>query len=604
MSMFDGQARVAPEPVVRTHPNLWYRDFNPDFKIVEKPVHDKKQIRIVAIGAGASGLLVAYKAARQLSNVSFVVYEKSHDVGGTWLDNRYPGVEIDSPSHTYQWTFAPNPNWSRFMSPGHEVQQYLKNWAAENDVIKDVKLGHTVESAIWNEPEGVWEIKGSTENGLPFTDRAEIVFSCTGCLNNPKFPNVPGMDKFQGKVVHSARWPEDLDLTDKTVALVGGSGATGVQIVPAIQPIVKKLSVFLRSTFWAVPGTGAPHFTGPEMKNFAYLPEQLEALRTDPGLLRQYATDLEDDLSFVHSATHVGGEINQALEDLLHGGTIAAFGEKKAQEFLPGYGFGCRRSAPVHDFAHHLQSDNVETVRASLAGFTEHGIIDSNGTEREVDVVILATGFHPSVPIYDIVGRNERNLAAEIDSGKSYLSIMHDGFPNMFYLVSHNSPVNHGSFLPMAECYVRYAMKMVAHMQRTDIRAFSPSAAAVEEYYTWTHELMKRLTLSNPCHSWFKRGKDHGPVTAVYAGSRGHFYEIMKEPRYEDFDVVYCGSNRFAHFGNGFARAELTEGADRVWYLDELRKDHEAGKEAYEVVSIKTQQREHDTNILIPKAEP
>ena len=154
----------------------------------------------------------------------------------------------------------------------------------------------------------------------------------------------------------------------------------------------------------------------------------------------------------------------------------------------------------------------------------------------------------------------------------------------------------------MAECYVRYAMKIIAQMQRTDLRAFGPKIDAVEEYYVWTHELMKRLTLSNPCHSWFKRGKDHGPVTAVYAGSRGHFYETMKEPRYEDFDMVYNG-NRFAHFGNGFNKAELTEDADRVWYLEELRMDHEAGREAYEVVSIVPQQREHATSILVPKPE-
>jgi cation diffusion facilitator CzcD-associated flavoprotein CzcO len=211
MELFDRKSRALPKPIVREHPNTWYRDFNPEFSIVEKPLHDKKPIRIIIIGAGASGLLVAFKAARQLSNVTFVVYEKNEGVGGTWYENRYPGVEvsnpslirrqpvlfisarlqqaevcaqIDSPSHTYQWTFHRSAEWSRFMSAGQEVCDYLKNWADEANVLKDVKIGYNVESAIWNEAEGHWEVAGHTNSGAPFSDRAEIVFSCTGCLKS------------------------------------------------------------------------------------------------------------------------------------------------------------------------------------------------------------------------------------------------------------------------------------------------------------------------------------------------------------------------------------------------------------------------------------
>jgi hypothetical protein len=151
----------------------------------------------------------------------------------------------------------------------------------------------------------------------------------------------------------------------------------------------------------------------------------------------------------------------------------------------------------------------------------------------------------------------------------------------------------------MAECYVRYAFKVIAHMQRTNILSFSPKLDAIEEYYIWTHELMKRLTLSNPCYSWFKAGKEHGPVTAVYAGSRAHFYEAMKEPRYEDYDIKYEG-NRFSHYGNGFSAAEATPDANRVWYLDELRRDHAEGKDAYEIVTIRPLEQHYDTRMFVP----
>ena len=176
----DDGAEAAPKP----HPNEWYRNFNPPFTIAEQAIHTPRPLRLLIVGAGASGLLAAYKAARQLQNVTFVCYEKNDDVGGTWYENRYPGVEIDSPSHSYQWSFRPNPNWSAFMSPGAEIWRYLKDWAVESDILKDVKLGHRVESAVWNEAEGLWELKGRTTDGHDFSDRGQILISCNGALKS------------------------------------------------------------------------------------------------------------------------------------------------------------------------------------------------------------------------------------------------------------------------------------------------------------------------------------------------------------------------------------------------------------------------------------
>jgi cation diffusion facilitator CzcD-associated flavoprotein CzcO len=165
-----------------SHPNNWYRSFNPNFKIAEQPVHSRRPLRLIIIGAGACGLLAAYKAARQLIDVTFIVYEKNADVGGTWYENRYPGLEIDSPSHTYQWTFHRNPKWSKFQAAGSEVCKYLKDWAVEADILKDVKLGHRVESAVWNDDEAVWEIRGRTTAGEEFKDRGEIMICANGVL--------------------------------------------------------------------------------------------------------------------------------------------------------------------------------------------------------------------------------------------------------------------------------------------------------------------------------------------------------------------------------------------------------------------------------------
>ncbi|KAM0326086.1 hypothetical protein ACHAQA_006679 [Verticillium albo-atrum] len=290
-----------PEEIDK-HPNTWYRAFNPNFKIDEQPLHTRRPLRLIIIGAGACGLLAAYKATRQLKNVTFVVYEKNNDVGGTWYENRYPGLEIDSPSHTYQWTFHRNPKWSKFQAPGREVLEYLKEWAVEADILKDVKLGHQVESVVWDDDKGVWEVQGQTAAGETFTDRAEITICVNGGLNTPKMLNVPGIDMFKRPMFHTGAWPEDIDLGGKTVAVIGGAGASGIQLIPAIQPLVRKLIVYQRSKFWGIKGEKSK-FVGKAKQNFEYSEEQIHQFTKKPELAAQYQRDVEAEIGFLHEAT-------------------------------------------------------------------------------------------------------------------------------------------------------------------------------------------------------------------------------------------------------------------------------------------------------------
>jgi len=316
-------------------------------------------------------------------------------------------------------------------------------------------------------------------------------------------------------------------------------------------------------------------------------------------------------------------DLNEKLTSVSQYITIKAFGKDKAADFLPDFGFGCRRSSPVPEFAPRLLAPNVEIVKGAAVGFTETGIVDSNGDTKDVDVCICATSFQAFAPNFTITGRDGRDLGHQINTtGSSYLSIMNEGFPNLFCkwpiryassytktltwpttdIASMNAPVSHGSFLPILEWYVRYAFKIITHVQRTSLKTIVPSAAAQEDFYIWTHQLMKRLSLSEPCHSWFKNGLDHGPAVAVWAGSRAHFYEALKEPRFEDFEVTYRSSNRFEYLGNGFTRAEGTRGADRVWYLDLLREEEKQGVEAFDINPVRPKKKSADPEIVIPKA--
>ena len=186
----DSVPALSPRPELsstsssRPHENEWYRNFSPPtpYTITEKPLHTPRALRILIVGAGASGLNIAFKAARQLTNVSFAIYEKNADVGGTWLENRYPGCTCDIPSHSYQWSFHRSPEWSSYYSSSEEIWTYLKKWAVESGVAQEVRLGHRVKEARWREEEGVWELEGTREDGTVFRDRGEVLASCHGAL--------------------------------------------------------------------------------------------------------------------------------------------------------------------------------------------------------------------------------------------------------------------------------------------------------------------------------------------------------------------------------------------------------------------------------------
>ena len=272
-----------------------------------------------------------------------------------------------------------------------------------------------------------------------------------------------------------------------------------------------------------------------------------------------------------------------------------------ARHLVPEFALGCRRMTPGSDYLQSLTRNNVEVVMNSATSFTEDGIIDASGSETKAEVIICATGFETARPSYKIIGRDNRDLGEEWgEFPKAYMSIMSDGFPNLFCKYPHvtlfssritseltgfigpNGPGSHGSILPVIEWHTRYMFKVIIHMQRTCIKALSPKASACAELYAHTHELLKRTAWSTSCSSWFKNGKKHGPVTAIWPGSRMHWFESLKEPRYEDFDVEYTG-NRFGYLGNGYTSAELDPEANPVWYFDSLRHELDLGKKAYDV---------------------
>jgi cation diffusion facilitator CzcD-associated flavoprotein CzcO len=257
------------------HGNSWYnqRDFD-GYRITEAPLFTRRPLRVVCVGAGAAGLQLAYKASRGgLTDVALQIYERADDIGGTWLVNRYPGCACDIPSHSYQFAWARNPNWSAYYSPSAEIWDYLKDVAARHDLERYVRLRTAVTAAEWDDDAGQWCVRlldrSDGGEGVVREDRCDVLISATGILDSWKFPDIPGLDLFHGKLMHSARWDHSFEFNENIRVAVVGGGSSAVQIIPELQPKVKKLTAFLRSPVWVTTGFGAKH-AGPGGTNFKY----------------------------------------------------------------------------------------------------------------------------------------------------------------------------------------------------------------------------------------------------------------------------------------------------------------------------------------------
>lgn len=415
------------------HANEWYnQDFN-GYRITENPIFTKRQLRVVCVGAGAAGLQIAYKAERALQNIDLQIYEKNSDVGGTWLENRYPGCTCDIPSHSYQFTWNQNPKWTSFYSPAAEIWQYMKDTAVKFDLEKYVQFKTTVESATWDEESGHYHLKILRPEGGYADDWCDILISASGVLNSWKYPDIPGMDLFKGKLMHSAKWDTDYDLSGKTVAVIGG-GSSAVQIIPNIQPIVGKMYAFLRSPVWVTTGFGAKH-AGPGGTNFQYSTEQLDKFDKDEAALGSYGREVEGELNKRFNLMHLNSKDQETSRNLIAGIMRDKLdNEKLATKMIPSFALGCRRMTPGSGYLESLSSENVEVLHQSATRLTETGIVDDSGVEHHVDVVICATGFDTSfTPHFKLIGRKGANIKEQFgDFPVGYLGITAENFPNFF----------------------------------------------------------------------------------------------------------------------------------------------------------------------------
>ena len=456
----------------------------------------------LVIGAGFAGLCAAIKL-QQAGERDFVVIEKGGDVGGTWRDNTYPGAACDVPSQLYSFSFAPNPDWSMSFSPQPEILAYIKRVADESGTLDRFAFDTSVEDARWDDDTQRWTVRTT---GATYS--ARTVISGAGGLSAPKLPDIAGIDSFGGELFHSAEWDHDADLSGKRVAIIG-TGASAIQIVPAIQEKVGHLDVYQRTAPYVIPRND---------RSYGKL-ERL-ALAKVPGLQSLYRTG-----------------VYWAREGYVPGFTLAPKLALPAQKMAvaniakgikdptlrakvtPDYQIGCKRILISNTYYPALAADNCELVTDSIREITPTGIVTADGTARDVDVLIIATGFHTTeLPITEkITGRSGRPLAEKwSETGMSaYKGTAVADFPNLFFIVGPNTGLGHSSMVFMIESQVSYIVDAVHTMRRDGYGAVEVTEGAERAWSADIQRRMKRTVWSTGgCASWYL--DKHGNNTTLW----------------------------------------------------------------------------------------
>ncbi len=488
------------------------------------PVHT----RALIIGTGFSGLGMAI--ALQQQGVDFLILEKADDVGGTWRDNSYPGCACDVPSHLYSFSFEPKATWSKLFSPQPEILDYLKGVTDKYGLRRYIRFGSRAERAHWDDSEYRWHV--FTESGQEYV--TQFLISGAGALHIPRLPDIEGRDEFRGPAFHSAQWDHDVDLTGKRVAVIG-TGASAIQIVPDIVDEVAELQLYQRTPPWVVPRPNEP-FPGWLKTAFTVVPGLRLAVRSGiywwlEGL--GYAMTKRPSLLRVVDA--VGKwNIRRHVAD-----------KDLRRRLTPSYRAGCKRILYSPNYYQAVAKPQVELITDRITRITPAGIVTGDGTERPVDVIVFATGFHviDSYTYFDIKGPHGEDL---VDRWNREGLAAHRGIavadmPNLFFLLGPNTALGHTSVVIMIESQIRYVAQAIATVDKFGAQALAPSPAAQQRYNDeLQHALAGSVWNTGGCRSWYL--DEHGVNRTLWSGMTWQYWQATRSLKPAEYRFFGVGS--------------------------------------------------------------
>jgi cation diffusion facilitator CzcD-associated flavoprotein CzcO len=451
---------------------------------------------VVVIGAGMSGVCMGIKL-KQAGIEDFVILEKGTSVGGTWRENTYPGLTCDVPSHLYQYTFDKNAEWSHLFSPQPEIEGYFSGAAERFGIVPHIRFGEEVLEAVF---EGAaWRVKTSKGE---YT--ADFLVAASGVLHKPRMADIPGVDKFEGALFHSARWDHSVPLDGKRVAVVG-TGSTGVQIVSALQRRGIEVTLFQRTPQWVMPLPNPP--TGPVVRLL---------LRKVPFLDNVFYSAMRQLFGIFAQATIQPGGWKYKLIDALCRWNLRTVRDKQLRAKLtPADKPMCKRLVMHPSFYWRMQQPNVRLVTEGIDHIEQRGVVTEDGELHEADVIAMCTGFDPQafVQPVDLIGEGGRTLSQtwQVSNGpRAYRTVALPGFPNFFFIMGPHSPVGNFSLVAVAETQAKYIMRWIDRWREGQFDTAAPKQSVTDAYNAEIKEAAKTTIWNSGCNSWYL-GKDGLP---------------------------------------------------------------------------------------------
>jgi cation diffusion facilitator CzcD-associated flavoprotein CzcO len=460
---------------------------------------DGEILPVAIIGSGFGGIGMAI-ALQKAGFRTFTIFERASEVGGTWRDNTYPGAACDVPAHVYSFSFEPNPDWTHVYAGSQEIQSYLLRVVEKYGLRARLRLDTAITRAVFDERAGIWRLRTSRGE----TIRARFVVSAVGGLVDPALPDIEGLQAFKGDVFHSARWRHDVPLAGKRVAVIG-TGATAVQVVPAIAPEVAHLAVFQRTAAWVMPKRDRA-ISATARQRYRRFPVLQRAVRT----LLFWLSEAFGPMIVLDAPrlSRIGENISRKhLEK-------AVADPELRRKLTPDFQFGCKRMLISDDYWPTFNRPNVELVTEPIREVREHSIVTEDGHEHEIDALVLATGFALGLATapFPVEGLGGRTLdAAWKDGAEASKGMAVAGFPNWFIIMGPNTGPGHTSVLVYTEAQIAYILQALRWLEDDRLKYLTVRQDVQNRYNERLQRRMPYTVWSSGCNSWYlsKDGANH-----------------------------------------------------------------------------------------------
>ncbi|KAJ8662953.1 hypothetical protein O0I10_001129 [Lichtheimia ornata] len=483
------------------------------------------------IGTGFSGLCSAIRLKQEL-NIKVDLFEINTDVAGTWQNNRYLGAACDIPSHLYSLSFELNPTWTSHYSGQSEIQAYLSHVARKYDLYKKTRFETEVIKTEWDDHRKQWLVEWRSVVNHQVTGEGyyDFVFAGLGPL---RIPNIPEEFKgFQGTIVHTTEWDSSIDYTNKKLAVIG-SGASAIQVIPELRKVASHVYSYQRTPAWVVP---RDQFTYPRIFKFL--------LRWVPFLIRFYRNFLfiQHEIYYIifgYPNSFLSRRVTSFMKKIFAWRLTRAGRPDLVPVLTPDYSIGCKRIAKSENFLEACAKPNVTIIRSGIDQVKGRTLVDKDGNETEVDILILATGFDIQgfTGNLSIRGKDGRSMAEEFSRGfpKTYKSVCATGYPNFFLLLGPSSGLGHNSVVTMIECQVEFAIKCIKHMEKKKASAIEPKESAVDEFVGKLKKSFDGTVWTSGCKSWYMN--QEGQPYALWSGTITSYWWALRKVRGEDFEL-------------------------------------------------------------------